>query len=346
METRPLGNTDIQVSLIGLGTMTWGEQNTEQEAHEQLDYATSCGINFIDTAEMYPVPPRAATYGRTEEYIGRWFRRRRNRDRIVLATKVASRSDGLGYIRNGDLKLDRKHITRALDDSLRRLQTDYIDLYQLHWPERTTNFFGKPGYHHVADESPTPLHETLGVMADLVASGKIRHVGISNETPWGTMTYLKLSEAGGLPRVVTVQNPYSLLNRSFEIGMAEIAHREQIGLLAYSPLGFGVLSGKYSKGNRPAGSRLVRFDSFTRYSNDEAMAATDAYVALARRYHLDPAQMALAFVHSRPFVTSTLIGATTMAQLQADIASASVRLPPELLAEVDAIHKRFPIPSP
>ncbi|MDT8383505.1 MAG: NADP(H)-dependent aldo-keto reductase [Gammaproteobacteria bacterium] len=345
MEYRKLGRTDIEVSAICLGSMTWGEQNTEAEAHAQLDAALAAGVNFIDTAEMYPVPPRAETYTLTEQYIGRWLSRRGRRDEVVLASKVAGRADWLEYMRDGQVCLDRANIEQALHGSLTRLQTDYLDLYQLHWPDRNTNYFGQLGYRHAPDHS-VPIEETLRVLADLVQAGKIRQVGLSNETPWGTMEFLRLSEQYDLPRMVSVQNPYSLLNRSFEVGMAEVAHREDCGLLAYSPLGFGVLSGKYLHGQRPATARITLYERFTRYSNPQVEAATEAYVALAREHGLDPAQMALAYVTSRPFVTSTIIGATSLEQLQSNLASRDLSLSDALLAGIEAIHQRHPNPAP
>ncbi len=301
--------------------MTFGEQNTERQAHVQLDRALEAGINFLDTAEIYPVPPRSETQGRTEQYIGNWLAARGCRDRIVLATKVAGPGDWLPYLRGGKARLDRPNIEAVLEASLRRLRTDYIDLYQLHWPDRKTNYFGQLGYRHPTADPSVPLAETLEVLGDLVAAGKIRHVGLSNETPWGTMRMLQLAAELGLPRPVSIQNPYNLLNRTFDIGLAEIAIREQCGLLAYSPLAFGVLSGKYLNSARPVGARLTLFERFDRYSGPQAVQATAAYVALARTHGLDPAQMALAWVTSRSFVTSTIIGATTMEKLEADLGS-------------------------
>ncbi|MBI1195634.1 MAG: NADP(H)-dependent aldo-keto reductase [Gammaproteobacteria bacterium] len=344
---RELGNTGLKVSAICLGTMTWGQQNTEAEAHAQLDAALDAGVNFVDTAEMYPVPPKAETYGRTERFIGSWLKARGNRDKVILASKVMSRSDDLNYVRGGDNRLDRKHIEAAVDASLERLQTDYLDLYQLHWPERRTNYFGRLGFEPDPGDDPTPLEETLEVLADLISSGKVRHVGISNETPWGAMRYLALSEARGLPRMVSIQNPYSLLNRTFEIGLAEIAIRESMGLLAYSPLAFGVLSGKYLHGARPENCRITLFDRFTRYTrNPLADEAVGAYVELARRHSLDPAQMALAYVNSRSFVTSTIIGATNLVQLKSDIASIDLDLSADVLSAIENIHNRIPNPCP
>ena len=346
MKYRKLGKTDIEVSEICLGTMTWGEQNTEAEAHQQLDAALATGVNFIDTAELYPVPPIGETYTLTEQYIGNWLKQRGNRDRVILATKVASRGDWLAHIRNGQACLDRKNIEAAIHGSLQRLQTDYIDLYQLHWPDRHTNFFGQLGFEFQPHEVTVPIEETLRVLADLVEAGKVRTIGLSNETPWGVMTFLRLAEQQGLPRVVSIQNPYSLLNRSFEVGLSEVAHREQCGLLAYSPLGFGMLSGKYLDGARPAGARLTLFERFSRYSNPQALAATAAYVNLARTHGLDPAQMALAYVNSRSFLTSTIIGATSMEQLASNLASTEIVLSDEVLAGIEAIHQQHPSPAP
>lgn len=345
MEYRKLGNTDIDVSVICLGTMTWGEQNTEQEAHQQLDFALDRGVNFIDTAEMYPVPPMPETYTRTEEYIGRWNKLKTQRDKIILATKVVGKADWAAYIRNGQACLNRENIRAALEASLKRLGTDYIDLYQLHWPDRSTNFFGQLGYQHV-DEDFTAIEETLAACDELVKEGKVRHFGLSNETPWGTMSYLSLSKAKNLTRMVSVQNPYSLLNRTYEVGMAEVSHREQCGLLAYSPLGFGVLSGKYLGGNQPEGARLTLWDRFSRYNNDQAVKATEKYCEIAKKHGLTPAQMALSFVNSRPFLTSNIIGATKMDQLEENIASIDVKLSEEVLSEIEAIHQEIPNPAP
>jgi aryl-alcohol dehydrogenase-like predicted oxidoreductase len=345
MEYRKLGNTNIDVSVICLGTMTWGQQNTEQEAHQQLDFALDRGVNFIDTAEMYPVPPMPETYTRTEEYIGRWDKLKTQRDKIILATKVVGKAEWATYIRNGQACLNRENIRAALEASLKRLGTDYVDLYQLHWPDRSTNFFGQLGYNHV-DEKFTPIEETLAACDELVKEGKVRHFGISNETPWGTMKYLSTSERQNLTRMVSIQNPYSLLNRTYEVGMAEVSIRENCGLLAYSPLGFGVLSGKYLGGRRPEGARLTMFDRFTRYTNPQATAATERYIDIAKRHGLDPAQMALSFVNSRPFLTSNIIGATRMDQLESNIASIDVKLSSEVLQEIDAVHKEIPNPAP
>ena len=343
---RPLGRTDIKVSQLCLGTMTWGEQNSEAEGHAQLDYAVAAGINFIDTAELYPVPPRAETQGRTEAILGAWLKKRRDRERLIIATKICAAADWIPYIRNGSARLDRRNIESALNDSLRRLQTDYIDLYQIHWPERDTNFFGKLGYYHAPEKDGVPIEETLGVLGDMVQAGKVRHIGICNETPWGLAEYLRVSAQMGLPRIVSIQNPYSLLNRIFEIGAAEFAHRENVGLLAYSPLGFGVLTGKYLNRAHPDKARLTLFNRFQRYINDPGIRCTERYVALARNYGLEPATMALAFVHSRPFLTSTIIGATSMEQLQTNIASASITLSKDLLRAIEDIHTAQPNPCP
>ncbi len=346
MQHRPLGRTGIDVSALALGTMTFGEQNSEAQAHAQLDRALAAGIDFIDTAEIYPVPPRAETQGLTESYIGNWLSARRCRDRVILATKVAGPGDWINWLRGGGHRLDRRNIEAALENSLRRLRTDYVDLYQLHWPDRETNYFGKLGFSPAQDDQSVPLLETLEVLGDLVRAGKVRAVGVSNETPWGLMRYLALTEQHGLPRMASIQNPYSLLNRSFEIGLAEVAIREQCGLLAYSPLGFGVLSGKYLGGQRPAGARLTLFERFNRYSNPGSDRATARYVELARRHGLDPAQMALAWVTSRPFTTSNIIGATTLEQLESNISSADLSLSDEVIAEIEAIHQEQPNPAP
>ncbi|MCU7828400.1 MAG: NADP(H)-dependent aldo-keto reductase [Candidatus Thiodiazotropha sp. (ex Myrtea sp. 'scaly one' KF741663)] len=343
---RPLGLTGIDVSALCLGTMTFGEQNNESEAHAQLDRAVAAGINFIDTAEMYPVPPKAETQGLTERYIGSWLAAHGHREDLIIASKVAGPADWLTYLRDGNIRLDRLNIEAALDSSLQRLQTDYIDIYQLHWPDRETNFFGKLGYSHPRQEQSIPIEETLEVLLDLVESGKIRHIGVSNETPWGLMKYLQLAETQDLPRPVSIQNPYNLLNRSFEIGLAEIAHRESCGLLAYSPMAFGVLSGKYFNQQRPAGARLTLFDRFDRYSNPQTEWAAQRYVTLAQEHGLEPAQMALAWVTSRPFVTSNIIGATTLKQLEQNLQSLSINLTPEVIEGIEQIQRQQPNPSP
>lgn len=343
---RPLGRTDLQVSALTLGSMTWGEQNTEAEGFEQIRRAQAAGINVIDTAEMYPVPPKAETAGATETVIGNYFKRYGGRSDWILATKAAPPGNGITYIREGKNHFDRANLTAAVEGSLKRLQTDYIDLYQLHWPDRFTNYFGQLGYQHNPDAHITPIEDTLAVLDDLVKSGKIRHVGLSNETPWGVHRFLHLAETRGWPRPVSIQNPYNLLNRSFEVGLAEIAIREQIGLLAYSPLAFGLLSGKYENGARPPKGRLTLFERFQRYNNPQAHQAASAYIQLAQAYGLDPAQLALAYVTTRPFVTSNIIGATTLEQLDSNIASLELKLTDELLAAIEQIHISQPNPAP
>jgi len=344
MDYRPLGRTGLDVSAICLGTMTWGKQNTEAEAHAQLDYALDHGITFIDTAEMYAIPPSAETYGTTETYIGTWLKARGTRDRVILATKVVG--PGFDFVRDGDPRLDRKNIVQAVDDSLRRLRTDHIDLYQLHWPDRSTNMFGRLGFRLNPAERMTDPAETLAVLDELVRSGKIRHVGLSNETPWGLMRFLHLAETRGWPRMASIQNPYSLLNRTFEVGLAECAIREDCGLLAYAPLGAGTLTGKYLDGARPPGARMTLFPGMTRYATGPGLRAIPRYVDIARRHGLDPAQMAIAFCLGRPFMTSVIIGATTMDQLAADIAAAGVALPEPVLEEIEAVHTEIPNPCP
>ena len=346
MEYNNLGQTDIKVSQICLGTMTWGEQNTEEEAHQQLNYAIESGINFIDVAEMYPVPPREETYGLTESYIGNWLSKRKDRDKIILASKVAAKAEWLPYIRGGQIKLDKKNIVQALEDSLRRLKTDYIDLYQMHWPDRDTNFFGKLAYYHAPEKDGIPIAETLAVLDELVKQGKIRTIGISNETPWGCAEYLRISREKELPRIVSIQNPYNLLNRTFEIGISEFSHREQVGLLAYSPLAFGALSGKYLNNQKPEGARLTLFERFNRYLNPQATEATEAYVNLAKKNDLDPSQMALSYVSSRPFLTSNIIGATSMEQLKMDIESINIELSDDVIKDIESIHEKIPNPAP
>jgi aryl-alcohol dehydrogenase-like predicted oxidoreductase len=347
MKYRRLGRTDLKVSVICLGTMTWGEQNTEGDGHRQMDYALDRGVNFWDTAEMYAVPPKAETYGRTEEIIGTWFKSRGKRDKVILATKVAGPDERLTYVRDGTPRLDRKNIAAAVDASLKRLQTDYIDLYQLHWPERETNNFGRLAYGADPEDNPgTPLEETLDALDAVVKAGKVRHVGCSNESAWGVMRMMSLSDAGRSPRMMSVQNAYSLLNRSFEVGLAEVAVRENCGLLAYSPLAMGALSGKYLDGSAGPKARLNLYPHFKRYRGPHKDKATSAYVELARAHGLDPAQMALAFVNSRPFVTANIIGATTEAQLASDIASIDLTLDKEVLDGIDAIHQVYTYPCP
>ena len=345
MHYRRLGGTDLDVSVICLGTMTFGEQNTESEAHQQLDFAVGEGVNFIDTAELYAIPPRAETYGLTESYVGSWLRQRGKRDDLVLASKAAGPGEFVKHIRGGP-RLNRQHLREALEGSLRRLGTDYLDLYQIHWPERSTNFFGRLGYEVGDDSDVVPIEDTLEVLNDFVAEGKVRHIGISNETPWGLMEYLRLAEQHGWPRVETIQNPYSLLNRSFEVGLAEMAHREHVSLLAYSPLGFGVLTGKYLDGQQPAGARLTRFQNYGRYSGEAAVPATAEYCRIARDHDMTPAEMALAFVNSRPWLAANIIGATTLDQLRENVGSIHVTLSEAALEEIEAVHRRYSNPAP
>lgn len=347
MQYRQLGHTDLKVSLIGLGSMMWGSQNTEAEAYAQLDYALERGINFIDTAECYAIPPCAETQGATETILGNWLAKRSDRERLIIASKVTGRSE-FTWIRGETTRLKRRQIEAAIDASLQRLQTDYLDLYQLHWPDRPQALFGQGerGFQWQTTGDEVPLEETLSVMADLVQSGKIRYVGLSNETPWGLSRCLRAAEQLGLPRVVSVQNAYNLLNRIYEYGLAEFYHQEGVGLLAYSPLGQGQLSGKYLDGARPEGTRKVLYDRFSRYEKPRADSATRAYVELARQHDLDPAQMALAFVNSRSFVTSTLIGASNMEQLKTDIDSVDMQLSDEVLAGIADIHEQSPDPCP
>jgi aryl-alcohol dehydrogenase-like predicted oxidoreductase len=346
---RPLGRTNIQVSLITLGTMTWGEQNTEAQAHSQLDLAVERGVNLIDVAEMYPVPPKAETQGLSERYLGSWLKKSGKRDQLLIATKAtgpARKPHNPRHIRGGINNFDRKGLTDALHGSLDRLQLDYVDLYQLHWPDRSVNIFGQLDYGHIADEETVAIDETLSILSEFVKAGKIRHIGLSNETSWGVAQFLRAAEKFDLERVVTIQNPYSLVNRLFEINLAEFAHREQVGLLAYSPLAFGALSGKYLNGARPADGRLTLYERFARYNSPQTTSAIAAYVALARQHQLDPAQMALAYVNSRPFVTSNIIGATTMAQLSSNLDSIALQLSPEIIQAIEAIHKTQPNPAP
>ena len=337
--------TDIRVSKICLGTMTWGNQNTPAEGFEQMDYALDAGVNFFDTAELYPVPATADTYADTERIIGDWFATRKNRDKVVLATKIAGPGAYTAHIRTTGFTPDS--IGEALEGSLKRLQTDYIDLYQLHWPERNANFFGKRDYFpDAAEQWEENFQEILETLHQFVQQGKIRHIGLSNETPWASMKYISLAEQKDLPRMKTIQNPYSLLNRTFEVGNAEVAHREQLGLLAYSPLAFGLLSGKYRNGQLPENSRLKLFPRMARYNSDQSRDATEAYAAIAEKHNLTLTQISLAFVTDRPFVTSNIIGATTMEQLKENIGSAEITLSQEILDEINAEHGRIPNPAP
>lgn len=341
-----LPHTDIEVSKICLGTMTWGIQNTEDEGHEQMNYALDKGVNFFDTAELYPIPANKDKHSITEKIIGNWFQKNRNRDKVVLASKIAGRAEMSKFIRTTGF--DRESLISAVEGSLSRLQTDYIDLYQLHWPERKTNYFGKRGYEHdPTDFWEDNFHQILETLRDLVREGKIRHVGVSNETPWGAMRYLEESKVHvTLPRMITIQNSYNLLNREFETGLAEIAHREDIGLLAYSPLGFGVLSGKYLGGRMPDNARITLFPQYSRYIGKTAAEATQRYYELAQANDLSLAQMSLAFVSQQPFVTSNIIGATSMRQLEENIGSIDVVLTDEILDDIKKIHNEIPNPAP
>ncbi|KFC06176.1 aldo-keto reductase family oxidoreductase [Trabulsiella guamensis ATCC 49490] len=346
MHYHRIPHSSLEVSTLGLGTMTFGEQNSEADAHAQLDYAISQGINLIDVAEIYPVPPRPETQGLTETFVGNWLAKHGSREKLVLASKVA------GPTRNNDSgvrpnqALDRKNIRDALHDSLKRLQTDYLDLYQLHWPQRPTNCFGKLGYEWTETQPVITLLETLEALSEFQRAGKIRYIGVSNETPFGVMRYLHLADKHNLPRIVTIQNPYSLLNRSFEVGLAEVTQYEGVELLAYSSLAFGTLTGKYLNGAKPAGARNTLFSRFTRYSGEQAQKAVAAYVDIAKRHQLDPAQMALAFVRCQPFVASTLLGATTLEQLKTNVESLHVELSEDVLAEIEAVHKVYTYPAP
>ena len=351
MEFRNLGKTDIKVSSICLGTMTWGGQNTEADAHEQLDYSLDHEVNFIDTAEMYAVPTKQETQGKTEEYIGTWLKAQNNRDKVILATKVSGRS-GITYMRenNENTKLSKKDIHYAVEQSLKRLQTDYIDLYQVHWPDRPFGAFsGKLEYKHMENPDAIDIEETLSALDDLVKSGKVRHIGLSNETPWGTMRYLHLAETKSLPRVVSIQNAYNLVNRSFEVGSSEIAHQESVGLLSYSPLAQGILSGKYLNGQMPEGSRLALFGDgplMHRYKSEKTVKAVEMYVGIAKKFEIDPCQMAIRFCDIQPFMTSTIIGATKMDQLKTCIDSVHLDLTKEVLNEIKKVHSEIPHPAP
>lgn len=339
-----LPQTNLHVSTICLGTMTFGEQNTEAEAHQQLDYAISRGINFIDTAEMYPIAARLETLGSTERFIGNWLKKRGKRDDLIIATKIAGPNRGMEYIRR-PLDFSPKSIREAVELSLKNLQTDYIDLYQLHWPERKMNMFGQRGFTIVDDGWHDNFKSILETLQECIQAGKIRHIGVSNETPWGLMHFLRESERYQLPRMATIQNPYSLLNRLFEVGLTEICYREQVGLLAYSPLGFGILSGKHLQGKVP-GSRIALFPQFTRYTSENATRATALYKELAEHHGLTLTQMALAFVQQQPIVSSTIIGATSVEQLKENIDTQELVLSPELLTEINRIQELIPNPAP
>ncbi len=349
MQFKPLANTGISVPEICLGTMTFGEQNTQQQAFLQLDYALERGLNFWDTAEMYPVPPKPETQGATERIIGNWIAARGGRSKLFLASKIAGPGQGGSQIRGGATRYTAAEIASALDGNLQRLQTDYIDLYQLHWPQRPANFFGKLGYGNAEAGSAqdiTALEETLTALSAEVKKGRIRAIGLSNETPWGTLKFLHLAEKLGLEKVVSVQNPYSLLNRTYEIGMSEIAKFEGVGLLAYSPLAFGYLSGKFRHGARPANARVTLFSRFSRYSNPQSEWATEQYAQLAEQHGLTLTQLALAFIKQQFFVTSTIIGATSLEQLKENIDAFEVNLSAEILQGIDEIHRQQPNPAP
>ncbi len=341
---KKLGLTDLDVSLICLGTMTWGRQNTQSQGHEQMDYAFDKGVNFFDTAEMYAVPPNPDTYGKTEEIIGTWFNKAKTRDKVILASKVAG--SALPWIRGGDYKIDRENISLALEGSLKRLQTDYIDLYQLHWPNRGSYHFGQQwGYAPKFDknEAQDNFLEVLETLNEFIRDGKIRHIGLSNETAWGTMKWLRLSEENSLPRMVSIQNEYSLLNRLFETDLQEVSIAENCGLLAWSPLAGGLISGKYIDGARPKGTRWDIEERWLQRDTQSSNDAVKSYIKIAEKHDLDVCQMALAFVNSRPFVTSNIIGATNMEQLKNNIASINITLSQEVLDDIAKVHRQFPM---
>ena len=346
MKYKKLGDTDLKVSLICLGTMTWGEQNTQKEGFEQMDFALEKGINFFDTAELYAIPPKAKTYGKTEEIIGNWLKIKKNRKKIILASKIAG--PGLKWIRGGGSQYSPKSIEEALHNSLKRLQTDYIDLYQLHWPERNTNYFGDLDYEHDEKEKSWNSFESiLNTLKKFIDQGKIRYIGLSNETPWGFSKYLEIAKEKNLPKVVSVQNPYSLVNRTYEVGMSEISIRERAGLLAYSPLAVGYLTGKYRNKKIPKNSRLDLFyENYPRYHNQRTYEAVDEYFKISEKYKISLSQLALAFVNSRDFVTSNIIGATTMEQLQENIDSIDISLNENVMNEINLIHEKIPNPAP
>ena len=349
MRLKPLANTGILLPEICLGTMTFGEQNTQAEAFQQLEYALDQGLFFWDTAEMYPVPPKPETQGATETILGNWIAQRGQRDQLFIASKIAGPSQGGSHIRDGKTRFTAAEISSALDGSLKRLQSNYIDLYQLHWPQRPTNFFGKLGYGNTEAQNQqqvTALEETLSALSDEIKKGRIRYIGLSNETPWGTLKFLHLAEKLGLEKFVSVQNPYNLLNRTYEIGMSEIAHYENVGLLAYSPLAFGYLTGKFRHGARPANARVTLFSRFSRYSNPESEWANEQYAQLAERHGLTLTQLALAFIKQQFFVTSTIIGATNLDQLKENIQAFEIDLSAEILQGIEEIHRQQPNPAP
>jgi aryl-alcohol dehydrogenase-like predicted oxidoreductase len=345
MNYKKLGNTDINVSTISLGTMTWGEQNTQEEGFKQMDYALDQGVSFWDTAELYSVPPKEKTYGHTEIIIGNWFKRSNKRSKVVLATKVAGPMRA--YLRGGGNNYGIEKMTQAVNDSLKRLQTDYIDLYQLHWPERNTNMFGRLGYEHKDGGDWNKFEDVLGNLKRFVDDGKIREVGLSNETPWGVSKFLEISKEKKLPRMMSVQNPYNLLNRTYEVGLAEISVRDKIGLLAYSPLASGYLTGKYRNDQMPKNSRIERDGDFwTRYDKPNTNKAVEAYHKIAKKHGLDLAQMSLKFLEIQPFVTSVIIGATTIEQLKIDIESVNIKLSDKIINEINEVQAIYPNPCP
>ena len=346
MNYKKLGSTDVDVSTICLGTMTWGEQNSKADGFEQMDYAIDNGVNFWDTAEIYAIPMREETYGETENIIGEWFKKTKKRDKVILATKVSGPTSK-EYIRGGGCSYDKKSMSEALEKSLKRMQTDYIDLYQLHWPERNTNFFGQQVYEHDSNEKNwIAFEEILENLKKFVDAGKIRYVGLSNETAWGLAKCLELSKLKNLPKMMAVQNPYNLLNRTYEVGLAEISVREQSGLLAYSPLAFGYLTGKYRNNNMPKGSRIDLFKDFTRYNNENSIKAIEEYYKISQKFNLDFAQMSIKFCEIQPFVTSVIIGATTMQQLKTNVESVNVKLNNEIINEINEVQKIYPNPCP
>ncbi|WP_440635385.1 aldo/keto reductase [Candidatus Pelagibacter sp. HIMB1746] len=344
MNYKKLGNTDLDVSTICLGTMTWGEQNTQDEAFEQMDFALGNGVNFWDTAELYAVPPRKETYGDTEEIIGNWFEKTKKRKEVILATKVAG--PARDYLRNGENSFTGPNLESALNNSLKRLKTDYIDLYQLHWPERNVNNFGRLGYVHKENDW-NKFEDVLGELDKYIKAGKIRYVGLSNETPWGALNYLQLSKDKNLPRMMSIQNPYSLLNRSYEVGLAEVSIREKIGCLAYSPLASGYLTGKYRNKNFPKGSRMERdFDFWTRYRKPNTEAAVELYFKICEKHNLNMTQISIKFCEIQEFMTSVIIGATTMEQLKSDIESVNVNLSNDVIEEINQVQTIYPNPCP